>query len=88
MDQVFPERVLAKYTSQVVLGVKNPCANSGDIRDSGSIPGSGRLPGVGNGNPLQYSCLKNLMNRKTWWQNSTLQIRGERYRLLSSFFVL
>ena len=42
MDQVFPERVLAKYTSQVVLGVKNLCANAGDIRDSGSIPGLGR----------------------------------------------
>ena len=37
MDQVFPERVLAKYTSQVVLVVKNPCANAGDIRDTGSL---------------------------------------------------
>jgi len=88
MDQVFPERVLAKYASQVVLVVKNPCANAGDIRATGSIPGSRRLPGVGNGNPLQYSCLENLMNRETWRQNSTLQIRGERYGLLSSFFVL
>ena len=33
-------------------------ANTGDIRDTGSIPGSGRYPGEGNGNPLQYSCLK------------------------------
>ena len=39
--------------------VKNPLASAGDIRDKGSIPGSGRSPGVGNGNPLQYSCLEN-----------------------------
>ena len=39
--------------------VKNPSANSGDIRDLGSIPGSGRSSGEENGNPLQYSCLEN-----------------------------
>ena len=38
--------------------VKNPVANAGDPREAGSIPGSGRYPGEGNGNPLQYSCLK------------------------------
>ena len=42
--------------------VKNPPASEGDIRDVDSIPGSGRSPGEGNGNPLQYSCLKNPMN--------------------------
>ena len=47
----------------VVLLVKNPPANAGDIRDAGSIPGSGRSPGVGNGNLLQYSCLENSMDR-------------------------
>ena len=47
--------------------VKNPPATAGDTRDSGSIPGSGRSPGVGNGNPLQYSCLKNPMDRGAWW---------------------
>ena len=41
--------------------------NAGDIRDVGSIPGSGRFPGEGNGNPLQYSCLENPMDRGTWW---------------------
>ena len=41
--------------------VKNPPANSGDIRDVGSISGSGRSSGVGGGNPLQYSCLENTM---------------------------
>ena len=46
--------------------VKNPPANAGDTGDAGSIPGSGRAPGGGNGNPLQYSCLDNPMNRKDW----------------------
>ena len=44
--------------------VKNPLANVGDI---GSVPGLGRFPGEGNGNPLQYSCLGNPMDRGTWW---------------------
>ena len=43
--------------------VKNPPANA---RDVGLIPGSGRSPGGGNGNPLQYSCLENPMDRGTW----------------------
>ena len=46
---------------------KNPPANAGDIRDAGSIPGSGRSPGEGHGNQLQYSCLKNFMDREAWW---------------------
>ena len=47
--------------------VKNPFANAGDTRDSGPIPGLGRSPGDGNGNPLQYPCLGNSMDRETWW---------------------
>ena len=47
--------------------VKNPSANAGDARDAGLIPGSGRFPGVGNGNPLQYSCLENFINRGALW---------------------
>ena len=47
--------------------VKNLPANAGDIRDAGSIPGLGRSPGGGHGNPLQYSCLKNPMDRGAWW---------------------
>ena len=43
--------------------VNNPPANAGD---AGSIPGSGRSPGEGSGNPLQYSCLGNLMDRGAW----------------------
>jgi len=46
--------------------VKNPPTNAGDIRDMGSIPGLGRSPGEGNGNPLQYSCLENPMDRGAW----------------------
>ena len=47
--------------------VKNPPANAGDTRNMGSIPGLGRSPGVGNSNPLQYSCLRNPMDRGAWW---------------------
>ena len=47
--------------------VKNLPANAGDAGDTGSIPGSGRFPGTRNGNPLQYSCLGNSMDRGTWW---------------------
>ena len=47
--------------------VKNMPASAGGIRDSGLIPGLGRFPGEGNGNPLQYSCLENAMDREAWW---------------------
>ena len=50
--------------SRVVLVVKNHPANAGDIRDVGPIPGLGRFPGRGNGNPLQYICLENPMDRR------------------------
>ena len=53
---IFSEIIMA---SPVVLVVKNPSANGGDIRDTGPIPWSGRSPGGGHGNPLQYSCLEN-----------------------------
>ena len=48
---------------------KNPKlpANAGDIRDPGSIPGLGRSPGEGKGDPHQYSCLENSMDRGAWW---------------------
>ena len=46
--------------------VKSMPANARGARDMGSIPGSGRSLGVGNGNPLQYSCLGNLMDRGAW----------------------
>ena len=46
--------------------VNDPLANAGDIRDAGLISGSGRSPGGGNGNPLQYSCLKNPKDGGAW----------------------
>ena len=61
-----PFPVFDKWTSQVVLVVKNPLANAGDLRGAGLTPGSGRSPGGGHGNTLQDSCLENPMNRGTW----------------------
>ena len=52
--------------SQVALIVENLPANAGDIKDAGSISGSGKSPGGGHGNPLQYSCLENPMDRGAW----------------------
>ena len=48
------------WASQVALVIKNLPANAGD-------PGLGRSPGGGHGNPLQYSCLENPMDRGAWW---------------------
>ena len=55
-----------RLNSNIILGsvVMNLPANAGDI---GLVPGSGRSPGEGNGNPLQYSCLENPMDRGAWW---------------------
>ena len=49
------------------LVVKNLSAYAGDTRDRGSVPGLARSSGGGNGNPLQYSCLENPMDREAWW---------------------
>ena len=46
--------------------IKNSPVNAGDVRAMGSIPGSGRFPGGKNGNPLQYSCLENPIDREAW----------------------
>ena len=55
------------HSCQVVLVVKNLPVNAGNIKDEGSVLESGRYPAERNGNPLQYSCLENLMNRGAWW---------------------
>ena len=52
--------------SQMELVVKNMPANAGDVRDGGLTPELGRSPGGGHGNPLQYSCLENPMDRGAW----------------------
>ena len=54
------------WASQVLLVIKNLPAKARDIRDAGSIPGLGRTPRGGHGNPLQYSCLENPMDRGAW----------------------
>ena len=56
-------RLPIEGASQVALLVKNLPTTAGDIRDMSSIPGSERPPGRGHGNPLQYSCLENSMDR-------------------------
>ena len=52
--------------SQVALAVKSPPASAGDVTDLDSIPRSWRSPGGGHGNPLQYSCLENPLDRGAW----------------------
>ena len=65
--------VIFLYTIKLSRGfpggsvVKNPPANARDTRDAGSIPGPGRSHRGGNGNPLQYSCPENPMDRRAWW---------------------
>ena len=61
MSYSFPLSVTGFPSGSVV---KNLPANAGD---EGSVPGWGRSPGVGNGNPLQYSCLENSMGGEAWW---------------------
>ena len=72
--------------------VKSLPANAGDIRDTDLIPVLGRSPGGGNGNPLQYSCLENPMNRGAWWATAynVAQSRTRLKRLstaLSEYFL-
>ena len=55
-----------KRASHVALVVKNLPANAGDVKDVDLIPGSGRSPAGGHGNPCQYSCLENPMDRAAW----------------------
>ena len=60
----FRQDLLSTWASQMVLVVRDLPANAGDVD---SILGSGRSPGGGHGNPLQYSCLENPMDRGVWW---------------------
>ena len=61
------EKPSLEENAQAALVVKITPASAGDVRDVGSILGSGRSPGGGHGNPLQYCCLKNPMDRGPWW---------------------
>ena len=58
--------VFTRHGAKVVLVVKNPPADAGDMRDVGSIPGSERSPGGGHSNPLQCSCLESPMDGGAW----------------------
>ena len=63
----FSPNSMFDWVSQVTVVVKNPPAIAGDVRDTGLLPGSRRSPGGGHGNPLQYSCLENPLEREAWW---------------------
>ena len=54
------------WASLVALAIKNLPASVEDLTDVGSVPGLGRSPGERNGNPVQYSCLENPMDREAW----------------------
>ena len=60
--------------------VKKPPANAGDARDSNLIPELGISPGIGNGNPIQYSCLENSMDRGAW-QAAVHEVKKSQARL-------
>ena len=60
------EGPLASQRASQVLVVKSPPASAGDVKDAGSTPGPGRSSGGRHGNPLQYSCLENPMDRGAW----------------------
>ena len=59
--------------------LKNPPANVGDARDKDSIPGSGWSPGAGKGDPLQYSCLEDSMDRRAWWATQSIGMQKVRH---------
>ena len=71
----------------MALLVKNLPATAGDLRDACLIPGAGRSPGEGNGNPLQYSCLENSMDRGAWWAIYSPKNRKE-LEQLSTWYLL
>ena len=72
----------------MALVVKNLPANAGDIRDVDSVPGLGRSPEGGHGNPFQYSCLENPMDRGVWRATvHTVAKSWTRLKQLSMHFV-
>ena len=65
MEIIYIKKENSNLSWNIIFGslIRNPVVNAGDM---GSIIGSGRSPGEGNGNPLQYSCLGNVMDREAW----------------------
>ena len=72
MTGLFHSAYCSTGASQVVQGGKEPPGNAEDTGDTASVPELGRFPGGGHGNPLQYFCLENPMDRETWWTISQL----------------
>ena len=67
MDKEWIKKIwYIRWAFQVALVVKNPSTSAGDVRNVSSIPGSGRSPEEGYGNPLQYSCPENPIDRAAW----------------------
>ena len=60
-------------TTKVVVNLP---ASTGDVRDLGLIPGSGRSPGGGHGNPFQYCCQENPMDKGAWWAIQSMGLQG------------
>ena len=71
------QEYISLRASQVALVVKNPPVNAGDGKRCRFDPWVGRSPGGGHGNPLQYSCLGNPMDRGAWLQSAGLQRVGD-----------
>ena len=68
------------------LVVKNLPANAGDVREADLIPSLGRSPGIGNGNPLQYSCLENSMDRGAWGAIQSMESQRVRQDCVHAHF--
>ena len=67
--ELMPPELEGKFLTtrpEVALVVKNSPANEGDVTDVVSVPGSGRSPGEGHGNPFEYPCLEDPMDRGAW----------------------
>ena len=79
---------LALFLTSQVLIVKNSPAKAGDVRDASLTPGSERSPGGGHGNPLQYPCLENLMDRGAWRATVHRVTKSQYLRSVFSLFSL
>ena len=64
----------------MVLVIKSPPADAGDLREAGLIPGLGRSLGRGHGNPLQFSCLENPVDREAWWAAQSMGLQRVRHK--------
>ena len=64
----------------MVLVIKSPPADAGDLREAGLIPGLGRSLGRGHGNPLQFSCLENPVDREAWWATQSMGLQRVRHK--------